>query len=88
MPACFQLTPKGSSTPAKFVDIDKEMCEHLGVPCDPGQWYAHWYDIIGLALAVGKDWEWLREQYGEDEELGPVVEFLAERYDAESWTER
>ena len=88
MPACFQLFRKGSEESVKFVDIDREMCETLGVPCDPDHWYAHWYDIIGGALARGRDWEWLREKFGDDEELGPVVEFLAARFDSDCWMER
>lgn len=84
MPACFQLISKATNEPTPFVQIDEEMCAHLGEEVDPKRYYKHWYDCIGFALATGKDWQWCRENL---DDLDEVIDYLEERYSTNSWTE-
>ena len=87
MPNCFTLTPKGEKAPAMFQDIDNKLREAFNQPADDVHWLWGWYDVIGLALACGKDWDWLREKL-DDENLIAVVNWLEGRYDVDSWCER
>lgn len=52
MPNCFSLRKKGTTHPAILQDVDKEMCDHFGQPCDPKHWLAGWYNVIGCLIAV------------------------------------
>jgi hypothetical protein len=54
MPAYFSLTLKGESEPMPLAKVDDLICEKLGVAADPDKYYANWYDVIGLLLALGK----------------------------------
>ena len=87
MPNCFTLTPKGEKTPANFPEIDDKLREHFHQPPDDAHWLWGWYDVIGLALACGKDWDWIREKL-DDENLKAVANWLEGRYDVDSWCER
>ncbi len=83
MPACFTLTRKGTDQPAKLVDVDSHMCEHFGVPCHPTMWHRGWYDLEGFALAIGKNWAWMRENFeGRDD----IISFLEENYTPDAFT--
>ena len=87
MPNCFTLTPKGATAPAKLQDVDNKLREDFHQPPSDTEWLWGWYDTIGLALACGKDWEWLRQKL-EDENLLAVVNWLEGRYEVDSWCER
>ena len=86
MPNCFTLTLKGETTPAMFSDIDDKLREAFHQPPDPERYLWFWYDTIGLALAMGKDWDWIREKF-EDENLRAVANWIEGRYDADCWYE-
>ena len=85
MPNCFTLTPKDSSEPAKFSTIDDKMREHFGAPEDKHFYYELWYDIEGLALAMGRDWQWMRNEWPE---RSAIIDWLASNYTPDSWCER
>ena len=87
MPNCFTLTRKGASAPSKFSDIDDEICAHLGVPSHPTWYYAGWYNTIGLAIACGKDWNWLRAEVEPTSDLIKVVDYLEAHYVSDAWAE-
>ena len=87
MPNCFTLIPKGTNTPAKFAEIDDKLRKAFNQPEDAEKFLWGWYDTIGLALACGKDWDWVRENCG-SEALRAVATWLEGRYDADSWCER
>lgn len=55
MAIAFSLTPKGSSEPAVLQEVDDQMRLAFHVEPDKVNWYRHWYDLIGLAMAFGKD---------------------------------
>ncbi len=59
MPNCFQLTRKSAPEkgPVKFTEIDDEMCKHFKADPHPTLYHAAWYDIFGLALAMGQTFE-------------------------------
>lgn len=85
MPACFQLFPKGSTTPARFSDIDDAMCAHFGVNPDPDRYYRQWYDTEGFRLAIGHS---LASQREESPERADIIDWLDANYSPESWYER
>ena len=84
MPACFQLFPKGSTEPARFSAIDDAMREHFGAPPSATDYYQGWYDIEGLGCAIGKTWEEMKQMMPE---RAPIIDYLAERYTCDAWTE-
>jgi hypothetical protein len=102
MPNYFSLARKSQpDQPVKFGDIDAELCTHFDVPCDPVHWYLGWYDYVGFALAVGRDWEYIQDQCkalaneaaGKDDTEGmaywsqmlKVVEYLERHYVSDAW---
>ena len=87
MSNCFTLIPKGTSTPAKFAEIDDKLRKAFNQPEDAERYLWGWYDTIGLALACGKDWDWIRANCG-SEDLRAVATWLEGRYEVDSWCER
>jgi len=65
MPNYFSLTKRGDKSPTNLQDIDIAMCEHFGVPVHPKYWYCDWYNIEGLYLAIGRSWEYMRDDMRE-----------------------
>ena len=76
MAVYFELKRDGNAVP--FTKIDDEMCEALGVPCDPINYYKNWYDTIGFSIACGKSWDELREFWPEKVE---IVNFLEANFE-------
>jgi hypothetical protein len=88
MPNCFVLSRKGESAPTSLADVDNELREAFGEPPDDEQWLYGWYDKIGLALALGQNWDQIRTAFNGCERLLKVVDYLEQRFDADSWVER
>lgn len=84
MPNCFQLISKATNEPAKFAEIDNELCAAFGVEPDAVKFYAGWYDIVGLAAACGKSFDDMREIF-ESPEILRVIDYLDARYTTTSW---
>ena len=65
MPACFQLYRKAdmAAGPVVLQKVDEELCEYFKVPCDEKRWMCDWYNTIGFRLAIGKDFEQIREEF-------------------------
>ena len=87
MANCFTLTPKGETKPAKLQDVDNKLREAFHQPPSDTEWLWGWYNTIGLALAMGKDWSWVRETF-DSERLVAVANWLEGRYEVDSWCER
>lgn len=94
MPACFQLFKKESDVPARFCDVDDEMCKAFGIEPDVKMYLYGWYDSIGFLIAVGHELggESLREKikeydYGEGR-LTKALAWLEENYSSSAWYER
>jgi hypothetical protein len=82
MPACFQLYRKAdgeNAEPVAFQTIDEEMCAHFNVPCDPVKYLHGWYDNIGFSLAIGKNWDQMREIF-KTPGTHAIIDFLEARY--------
>ena len=85
---CFTLSRDGK--PVKLQDIDKELCDMLGVPCDDNEWVLGWYDSIGLGLACGCDWDKIRKILIIDDSehhksLAKVIDYLRNNFTTDSW---
>jgi len=87
MAAYFQLFPIGSTEAVTFAAVDEAICAHLGVEPDPVHYRAGWYDSIGFALAVGRDWTWMREHFIGDE-IHRIIDFMEANYTADCWMGR
>ena len=85
MPAYFTLTKKGETKPSTFVAIDEALCAHFGVTPDPDLYYRSWYDIEGLGLAMGYDWDKLREINPNRKD---IINWLEENYLPDAWHAR
>lgn len=88
MPACFQLTRKGDTSPAMLEDIDRAVCQRF--PEDftySATNYGPWYEYIGFMLALGKSFDEILDklQMGR---MHRVTAFLAENYTNDAWYER
>ena len=82
MPAYFTLTKKGETKPSTFVAIDEALCAHFGVTPDPDLYYRSWYDIEGLGLAMGYDWNKLREI---NPNRAAIIDWLEDNYTPDAW---
>ena len=100
MPACFQLFRKTAPEDGavKLSQIDDEICAHFGVTPHPVNYHAWWYDIIGFRLAMGKDWNNIREDLRERQDqanepdlkehynhLLDITDWLEANFTADSW---
>lgn len=92
MPNCFMLTRKGEEKASSLMRIDEEMCMHFGAEVHPTRYYLGWYDLVGFSLAMGRDWNWMREQLKKDEIVDDpillVIDWLEENFIADSWSQR
>ena len=85
MPAYFTLTKKGETEPSRFIDIDDAMCAHFGVTPHETDYYRAWYDVEGLGLAMGYDWDKLREI---NPNRKPIIDWLEDNYLPNAWYSR
>lgn len=85
MPNCFTLTPNGEAQPATLSAIDDAMCAHFGVEPDPKLYYWGWVDIEGLALALGRDWAWMRANF---EGRNAIIDWLEANYTPDAFSYR
>lgn len=78
--------------------IDKEICQYLGVEQDEKQWRNNWYGYIGFLLAIGRDFDaiekqiddWKIENDGQrvnQMEMREINAFLRENFTVEVWRE-
>jgi hypothetical protein len=84
MPNCFTLRKKGAKELSNFSAIDEELCALLGEPVHEKYYVADWYNSIGLALAMGKDWAWCRENFSGDK-IQKIISHLEANYDSDAW---
>lgn len=91
MAAYLELTDKATGevyAHGRLIDLDKEICDHLGLPCDPQVWVLSWMNTVGYALAMGATWEHIRKYIPEPDELLPdgrdpclsLVDYLENRF--------
>ena len=80
----FQLLRDGE--PQALVAIDKELWHHFegGEPEGNEDWYAGWYNYIGLRLACGESFADIIEALDEGR-MRDVAEYLMETTEARSW---
>jgi len=62
----FELYEKGKNEPIPFVEIDKEICNHLGVEPDNEKYAYNWMDSLGTFLALGMSFNKILKFYTED----------------------
>lgn len=84
MPNYLQLYRHGQ--PVAFQQIDLELCNLLGREAHPKYWVEGWYDIIGFALACGRDWDWIVDTaYPDDYSGRKIVGYLREEFTINTW---
>ena len=86
MPNCFTLTRKGENEPASLEAIEEAVCNYLGVEMHPKKYVKGWFDSIGLALAYGKDWAWIKNTFNDDVALMKIALYLEANYTADAWS--
>ena len=89
MPACFRLIPVSGGEPAILQKVDDDLWIAFGETPHASQWFRGWYGTIGFLMAIGKSYDeiWLALAEYNDERLIEVLDWLAARYRADSWTE-
>ena len=86
---CFTLTRRSNldAGPVALQLIDDELRVALGAAPSASEWYCGWYDTIGFALAMGRNFEWCREHL-DSPRLLPVIDWLDANFTANAWAER
>lgn len=90
MPNCFNLTRIGESEPTPLVQIDDELCREVGhrEPDDSNQWFCNWYNSVGLALACGRSFDDLVEDYKDEPEIAKnIISYLESNFIPKCWYE-
>lgn len=82
MAIAFSLTPKGETEPAVLQEVDDQMRLAFHVEPDKVNWYRHWYDLIGLAMAFGKDKTEILALFPDHKD---IIDWLYEHYTVESY---
>ena len=62
----FELYKKGKNEPISLVEIDKEICNHLGVEPDSEKYVYNWMDNLGAFLALGMPFNRILKIYTTD----------------------
>ncbi len=88
MPNYIQLFDKTTGKPVDFIEIDTLMCEHFNVEPNPEKWFRNWYNIHGLALAMGRSWDKIRDICGDDTVLIEITDWLEKHYQPDAWYQR
>ena len=86
MPNCFTLTKIGEDKPSIFATIDDDLRVYFNEEPDADRWLYSWYDIVGLALALGHSWEKMREYITDPGNL-KVIDYLEKRYTINAWSQ-
>ena len=88
MPNCFTLTRKGEEEPRSLGKLDSDLWFLFEGKEPEGNtmWYKEWYNIIGLAIACGKELDWIANEM-KGSELEDVAEFLVTNYESKAWYE-
>lgn len=82
MPTKISFYRKETGEYRRLPELDREICDHFGYPCDPDLWAHNWMDVIGFAIAIG--WN-LEDQCMVDlvkdlPELEKIRAYMAEHY--------
>lgn len=101
MPNCFKLVSKHTHQQVSPAEVDKELCEHFHRQVDEKNWMwlgdesmagtiCNWYDLIGMACAMGKTWDEQREMcHNPEDELNKdilqVIDYLEANYEVDAW---
>ena len=87
MPTVVNLIKHGEQKPSSLAQVDDDLCKFLGVTPDPDICYAHWFDIIGFAIACGRTLDQLIERYTQGDEAdttyATIARWLKDNYTAE-----
>lgn len=88
MPNCFTLLDKETNKQVSFQEVDDRICEWFSVTPDPKYYFERWFDIIGLAIACGKELgsQELRDCFPEDI-YNEIVLFLEKHYTSNAWAQ-
>ena len=85
MPHNIQLISKTTDTACRFAEIDNIMCRHFNVEPDPCKYYFNWYNILGFEMALGADFNKLRNEFPE---FLTIIDYLDSNYTVKTWYSR
>lgn len=68
-----------------FIALDEEIAEHFNAVPDPVNWFRYWMNVFGFTLALGKDFDYVRNMVAHDPDSVAVVDYLASRFTNESY---
>ncbi len=72
---------------AQFIQADELICEALGIEPDPVKWAGDWENKFGIALAFGRDWDYLRTTLEVGDDLGlDILDILESNYTVTTWS--
>jgi hypothetical protein len=89
MPTVVKFIAKSETDQTKFadwLDMDEQICAHMGKPVDPIQWHEYWVDIIGFHIALGGDLQQIQTKTHFSPEIKKIAKFLETHYT--TWYER
>ena len=88
MPNCVSLFDKVTKQPVSFSEVDDAICTWFGVKPDPKYYYESWYDVIGLAIACGRELgsQELRDAFPKGV-WHEIVLFLEKHYTSNAWAQ-
>ena len=85
MAAYFTLTRLGETKPSTFNRVDEELCRFFGVAVDEEKYLWHWYDTVGLGIALEHGPARLLEAFSESPEAVAVIDYLRSHYEWNAW---
>lgn len=99
MPNYYSLTRKSAPEggPVHAQQIDDEMRVHFGAPPSATEWFRQWKDYVGMYLAMGRTFEYLRNLPNYNNEPWPenlkrewieVIDWLDANFVADAWAGR
>lgn len=83
MAVYFQLFQNGEAQ--VLTEVDREMCKHFNVFCDPDLWYQNWYNTIGFSLALGHTWEQIYKDWPNKKD---IIDWIKQNYSPNSFSGR
>lgn len=93
---CIKLVDIETGEIKPLTDVDEEICKVLDKPFDENKWCylgkeriegVDWYNTICFALAMGHNYDKIKELWSDCDEILKIVDYLEQHYKPEAWYE-